>query len=446
MRAGIGGSRSAFMCFVIIAAVARALNPRGIAPSTAAGAPPLRAPLSPLMVSTAERARAPSPPPPPGPWGEEVKNWEWGETGSASASSSLSSLMTSYSWSLTPGEEEQIRFYTDALRCKTDEYMSEEEQLKLQLALEIAYQSRSTIGSDGSDRDERLRHAVAVGLVLADLRMEETAVCAALLAGVCEETGVTPDQIAGRLGPAVGSAVADVSQVWKLSTLLETSQADADAAQLEKRCQIMLAGCEDWRGVVVSLASRLVSMRQLMEEQEADRAERRGRPPAAENDEGAADDKAAADADADAGAAARARGRPFALQTLQTFVPLSSRLGMWYFKTELEQHCFALSQPDEYFEVAADLERVRAEHAEILDQTALAVRTALLADPVLARHLDWIRVQARTKAAYSAWQKMQRKTQARDAPRPPPPRPPPPCPAASDAPSPPASPRRRSTT
>ena len=147
---------------------------------------------------------------------------------------------------------ETSRFYTDALRCKTDEYMSEEEQLKLQLALEIAYQSRSTIGSDGSDRDERLRHAVAVGLVLADLRMEETAVCAALLAGVCEETGVTPDQIAGRLGPAVGSAVADVSQVWKLSTLLETSQADADAAQLEKRCQIMLAGCEDWRGVVVS--------------------------------------------------------------------------------------------------------------------------------------------------------------------------------------------------
>ena len=118
---------------------------------------------------------------------------------------------------------------------------------------------------------------------------------------------------------------------------------------------------------------------------------------------------------------------------------------MWYFKTELEQHCFALSQPDEYFEVAADLERVRAEHAEILDQTALAVRTALLADPVLARHLDWIRVQARTKAAYSAWQKMQRKTQARDAPRPL-------LPAPSSLPRrlrralSPASPRRRSTT
>jgi (p)ppGpp synthase/HD superfamily hydrolase len=33
--------------------------------------------------------------------------------------------------------------------------------------------------------------------------------------------------------------------------------------------------------------------------------------------------------------------RRFALQTLQVFVPLAHRLGMWYFKSELEQRCFA---------------------------------------------------------------------------------------------------------
>lgn len=32
----------------------------------------------------------------------------------------------------------------------------------------------------------------------------------------------------------------------------------------------------------------------------------------------------------------------------QVFVPLAHRLGMWYFKTELEQRCFALSLPREY--------------------------------------------------------------------------------------------------
>ena len=33
--------------------------------------------------------------------------------------------------------------------------------------------------------------------------------------------------------------------------------------QLEHRCKILLAGCDDWRGVVVSLASRLVSIREM---------------------------------------------------------------------------------------------------------------------------------------------------------------------------------------
>ena len=375
------------------------------------------------MVSTAERARAVAAAA-AGAVGRGGEEWEWGESGSASASGSLSSLMTSYSWSLTPGEEEQIRFYTDALRCKTDEYMSEEEQLKLQLALEIAYQSRSSIGSDGSDRDERLRHAVAVGLVLADLRMEETAVCAALLAGECEETGVTPDQIAGRLGPAVGSAVADVSQVWKLSTLLETSQADADAAQLEKRCQIMLAGCEDWRGVVVSLASRLVSMRQLMEEEEADRAERRGQPPAANDEGAAAADKAAADADADAGAAARrAAGRSAADAPDLRAARRASACGT---SRPSSSSTASRSRSPTSTSRWRPTERVRAEHAEILDQTALAVRTALLADPVLARHLDWIRVQARTKAATRRGRRCSARRRRATLPAPPPR--PPPCP------------------
>ena len=39
----------------------------------------------------------------------------------------------------------------------------------------------------------------------------------------------------------------------------------------------------------------------------------------------------------------------------------------------------------------------------------MKLRAALLSDPVLAKHTEWVRVQARTKAAYSAYTKMQRK-------------------------------------
>ena len=45
----------------------------------------------------------------------------------------------------------------------------------------------------------------------------------------------------------------------------------------------------------------------------------------------------------------------------------------------------------------------------------MQLRAALLADPVLAKHAEWVRVQARTKAPYSAFTKMTRKDVTLDA-------------------------------
>ena len=54
-------------------------------------------------------------------------------------------------------------------------------------------------------------------------------------------------------------------------------------------------------------------------------------------------------------------------------------------------------------------------HAPTLQAVAFRLRAALLADPILAKHTEWVRVQARTKAAYSAYTKMQRKAVELDA-------------------------------
>lgn len=45
---------------------------------------------------------------------------------------------------------------------------------------------------------------------------------------------------------------------------------------------------------------------------------------------------------------------------VQVFVPLAHRLGMWYFKTELEQRCFALTLPKEYRLLSLRLDEVCA--------------------------------------------------------------------------------------
>ena len=45
----------------------------------------------------------------------------------------------------------------------------------------------------------------------------------------------------------------------------------------------------------------------------------------------------------------------FAQQTLQVFVPLAHRLGMWYFKGELEQRCFALTKPRDFERISSEV-------------------------------------------------------------------------------------------
>ena len=75
----------------------------------------------------------------------------------------------------------------------------------------------------------------------------------------------------------------------------------------------------------------------------------------------------------------------------------------------LEQRCFALTKPREFATLSLQLERVQATHATTLYASAERLRSVLLADPVLSAHTDWVRVQARTKAPYSAYSKMERK-------------------------------------
>ena len=50
----------------------------------------------------------------------------------------------------------------------------------------------------------------------------------------------------------------------------------------------------------------------------------------------------------------------FAAQTLNVFVPIAHRLGMWYFKTELEELCFAVSKPQAFRKLSSSLQQARA--------------------------------------------------------------------------------------
>ena len=122
-------------------------------------------------------------------------------------------LRSSYGWSLTDGELKELQKYQDEVTAVTSVYLEDADVRRLRLAVEIAYQSRAWTNEGRSD--ERLAHAVAVARCLAELQMEAEAVIAAILAGVCEETGLALMQVDQLLGPTVAGAVRDVTNVWR---------------------------------------------------------------------------------------------------------------------------------------------------------------------------------------------------------------------------------------
>ena len=111
---------------------------------------------------------------------------------------SLAELRSSYGWCLNDRELAEMQGYQDVLTDVTTAYMDDEDIRRLRIAVEIAYQSRAW--TDEGRSDARLAHAVAVAKTLAELQMEAEAVIAALLAGVCEETGLQLKQAAKRAG------------------------------------------------------------------------------------------------------------------------------------------------------------------------------------------------------------------------------------------------------
>ena len=133
---------------------------------------------------------------------------------------SLMELRSSYGWCLNDVEMEELKAYQDELAEATSAYLGDDDIRRLRLAVELAYQSRAWSKTEGRS-DARLAHAVAVARCLADLQMEVEAVVAALLAGVCEDTGLALKQVDDVLGPTVASAVRDLTNVWRLSDVMQ---------------------------------------------------------------------------------------------------------------------------------------------------------------------------------------------------------------------------------
>ncbi|WP_420238059.1 RelA/SpoT family protein [Telmatobacter bradus] len=202
-------------------------------------------------------------------------------------------------------------------------------------------------------------HPIAVAEVLAEMKMDATAISAGLLHDAVEDTPATSEEIATDFGPQVAYIVEGVTKIDKIQF---ANRVDRQAENVRK---MLLAMVSDVRVVLIKLADRLHNMRTL-EHLRPDRQE------------------------------------AIARETMDIYAPLAHRLGMGKVRGELEDLAFRYTDPVAFEQVSAAVERRRVDGEQFLRGVEDTLVEQLRENGIEA-HVEW-----RIKRLYSIYQKLQR--------------------------------------
>jgi GTP pyrophosphokinase len=204
--------------------------------------------------------------------------------------------------------------------------------------------------------DPYLSHPLEVAHILADMKLDITTLCAALLHDVVEDTRVSPARLSERFGPEIAQLVEGVTKISRLDLLAP------EARQAESVRKMLLAMVNDVRVVVVKLADRLHNMRTL-------------------------------------GFLSTEKQQRIARETLEIYAPIAHRLGMGLIRGELEDLAFSYLEPEAYKELHETVVAKRKEFEAFLTELQTSIRKRLEDSGMTAE------VEGRIKRLYSVHQK-----------------------------------------
>jgi GTP diphosphokinase / guanosine-3',5'-bis(diphosphate) 3'-diphosphatase len=202
-------------------------------------------------------------------------------------------------------------------------------------------------------------HPLEVAEVLAEMKMDATAVAAGLLHDSVEDTPATNEEIEEEFGDQVAHIVEGVTKIDKIQF------ANREDRQAENVRKMLLAMVSDVRVVLIKLADRLHNMRTL-EHLQPDRQE------------------------------------AIARETQDIYAPLAHRMGMGKVRGELEDLAFRYTDPVSYEQVSAAVEARRVEGEQFLRGVEDTLVEQLRENGIEAR-VEW-----RIKRLYSIYQKIER--------------------------------------
>jgi GTP pyrophosphokinase len=225
-----------------------------------------------------------------------------------------------------------------------------------------AEQHRSQLRQSG---EPYLSHPVEVAHLLADMKLDSTTLCAALLHDVVEDTRNPVERISELFGADVARLVEGVTKISRLDLLAP------EARQAENVRKMLLAMVNDVRVVVVKLADRLHNMRTL-------------------------------------GYLDTERQQRIARETMDIYAPVANRLGMGLIRGELEDLAFRYLEPSAFLELQKRVESKGKVYEKFLHEVQDMIARKMVENGIPAE------VQGRTKRLYSMHQKIQRQQRALD--------------------------------
>jgi len=255
-------------------------------------------------------------------------------------------------------------------------YLTEEEVKRIEFGLEVAYMAHD--GQYRKSGEPFIIHPAAVGALLAGLKVDCDTVLAGLLHDTVEDTELTFLQVELMFGPTVRRIVEGETKVSKLPKIAlgrggEEGGGDLDE-QAENLRQMFIAMSADYRIIIVKLADRLHNMRTLNH-----------MPPH--------------------------KQQRISRETIEIFAPLAHRLGIWNFKSELEDLSFQYLHPAEYRALKQQLSS--NQYKESLERSKSSLEAALHQDAILLEQKVDVTVTGRLKELYPLWMKMEGKNESK---------------------------------
>lgn len=160
---------------------------------------------------------------------------------------------------MTPEELADERLVDDAFRGLMDVYLASNHRRKVEI-IEKAFRFAKNAhqGVRRRSGDPYILHPIAVArIVVEELGLGSTSICAALLHDVIEDTEFSEEDISAAFGPRIASIVEGLT---KISGGILGAQASVQAENFRK---LLLSMSTDVRVILIKMADRLHNMRTL---------------------------------------------------------------------------------------------------------------------------------------------------------------------------------------